>query len=116
MLVFLVGVSAQPALAKQFTLLGKPLNLFAYASQSASISLKGDDYFVEEGLQQALLTAFAEADYRPRHDLTLYVSGILTMDLIYDLKHDDRTWNEKLFSQSRSRMYIDDRDWQFLKE
>ncbi len=116
MLVFLVGVSVQPALAKQFTLLGKPLNLFGYASQSASISLKGDNYFVEEGLQQALLTVFAEADYRPRHDLTLYISGILTMDLIYDLKHDDRTWNEKLFSQSRSHMYIDDRDWQFLKE
>ena len=116
LLVFLVGVSVQPALAKQFTLMGKPLNLFGFASQSAAISLKGDDYFVEEGLQQALLTVFAEADYRPRHDVTLYISGLLTMDLIYDLKHDDRTWNEKLFSQSRSRMYIDDRDWQFLKE
>jgi hypothetical protein len=116
MLVLLVGVSIQPALAKQFTLLGKPLNLFGYASQSASISLVGDNYFVEQGLQQALFTAFAEADYRPRHDLTLYISGILTMDLIYDIKHDDRSWNEKLFSQSRSHMYIDDRDWQFLKE
>jgi hypothetical protein len=115
-LVFLVGVSVQPALAKQFTLLGKPLNLFGYASQSASVSLKGDHYHVEQGLQQALLTVFAEADYRPRHDVTLYISGILTMDLIYDLKHDDRSWNEKLFSQSRSRMYIDDRSWQFMKE
>jgi hypothetical protein len=36
------------------------------------------------------------------------------MDLIYDIKHDDRTWNEKLFSQSRGRMYKDDRDWQLL--
>lgn len=116
MLVFLVGVSIQPAAARQFTVGGKPLNVFGFASQSASISLKGDHYHVEEGLQQALLTVFAEADYRPRHDLTLYISGILTMDLIYELKHDDRTWNEKLFSQSRSRMYLDDESWQFLKE
>jgi hypothetical protein len=116
MLVFLVGVSIQPAAARQFTVLGKPLNVFGFASQSASISLKGDHYHVEEGLQQALLTAFAEADYRPRYDTTFYISGILTMDLIYDLKHDDRTWNEKLFSHSRSHMYIDDRYWQFLKE
>ncbi len=116
MLVFLMGVWLQPALAKQFSLWGRPLNVFGFASQSAQISLKGDNYFVEEGLQQALLTVLAEADYRPRSDLTLYISGILTMDLIYDLKHDDRTWNEKLFSQSRSRMYIDDRSWQFLKE
>jgi Protein of unknown function (DUF1302) len=116
MLVFVVTVSIQPAATKQFTLWGKPLNLFGFASQSAQISLKGDEYFVEEGLQQALLTAFAEADYRPRSDMTLYVSGILTMDLIYDIKNDDRTWNAKLFSQSRSRMYMDDRDWQFLKE
>ena len=116
MLVFLMGVLAQPALAKQFTLFGKPLNLFGFASQSAQFSLKGDNYFVEQGLQQALLTVFAEADYRPRSDLTFYISGILTMDLIYDLKHDDRSWNEKLFSQSRGRMYLDDHDWQFLKE
>ena len=116
MLVFLVGVSVQPAVARQFTLFDKPLNVFGFASQSASISLQGDEYHVEQGLQQALLTVFAEADYRPRHDLTLYISGMLTMDLIYDLKHDDRSWNEKLFSHSRSRMYIDDRSWQFLKE
>ncbi len=116
MLVFLAVIWIQPAAAKQFTLLGKPLNLFGFASQSAQFSLKGDNYFVEEGLQQALLTVFAEADYRPRHDVTFYISGILTMDLIYDIKHDDRTWNEKLFSQSRGHMYLDDRDWQVLKE
>ena len=115
-LVFLMSVSVQPVGAEQYTLLGKPLNVFGFASQSAQVSLKGDDYFVEEGLQQALLTVFAEADYRPHHETTLYVSGILTMDLIYDIKHDDRTWNEKLFSHSRSRMYRDDRFWQVLKE
>lgn len=102
--------------ARQFSLFGSPLNLFGFASQSAQVSLKGDHYDVEEGLNQALFTAFAEADYRPRNDTTFYVSGLLTMDLIYDIKHDDRTWNEKLFSKSRGRMYLDDRDWQFLKE
>jgi hypothetical protein len=107
---------ARQAEARQFSLFGSPLNLFGFASQSAQVSLKGDHYDVEEGLNQALLTAFAEADYRPRNDTTFYVSGLLTMDLIYDIKHDDRTWNEKLFSQSRGRMYLDDRDWQFLKE
>ncbi len=115
-LVFLAGISLRPAAAKQLTVWGKPLNVFGFASQSAQFSLKGDQYHVEEGLQQALLTVFAEADYRPRHDFTFYISGILTMDLIYDLKHDDRTWNEKLFSQSRGRMYLDDESWQFLKE
>jgi len=116
MLVFLVGGLVQPASARQFTLFDKPLNVFGFASQSASISLKGDHYHVEKGLQQALLTVFAEADYRPRHDTTLYVSGKLTMDLIYELKHDDRSWNDKGFSHSRSRMYLDDRSWQFLQE
>ncbi len=116
LLVGFVLAWAQPTRARQFTLLGNPLNVFAYVSQSAQISLKGDEYSVEEGLQQALLTVFAEADYRPKTDLTFYISGIMTMDLIYDIKHDDRTWNEKLFSNSRSRMYLDDRDWQFLKE
>ena len=116
LLVFLVGASTQPALAKQYTLWGKPLNVFGYASQSASISLKGDHYHVEKGLQQALLVMLAEADYSPRNDTTLYISGRLTMDLIYELKHDDRSWNDKLFNKSRSRMYIDDRSWQFLQE
>lgn len=115
-LVILVGVSVQPAVAKQFSLWGKPLNVFGFASQSASISLKGDHYHVEQGLQQALLTVFAEADYRPRHDTTLYISGLMTMDLIYELKHNDRSWNDKGFAKSRSRMYLDDRSWQFLKE
>ena len=45
MLVFLVWVSVQPALARQFTLFDKPLNVFGFASQSASISLQGDEYF-----------------------------------------------------------------------
>ena len=116
LLVLLLGVSVQPAHARQFTLWGKPLNAFGFASQSASISLKGDHYHVEKGLQQALLVVFAEADYSPRDDTTLYISGRLTMDLIYELKHDDRSWNDKGFAKSRSRMYIDDRSWQFLQE
>jgi len=115
-IVFPATSSIAPSSAKQFPLFGKPLNVFGFASQSVQISLKGNHYHVEQGVQQALLTVFGELDYRPRHNMTFYVSGLLTMDLVYDLKHDDRSWNEKFFSQSRSRMYIDDRDWQFLKE
>jgi hypothetical protein len=114
--VLIAVISVQASEAKQYTLFGNPLNVFGFGSQSAQFSVKGDHYHVEEGLQQALLTLFAEADYRPRSDLTFYISGLLTMDLVYEIKHDDRSWHAKRFNKSRDELYMDDRDWQTLKE
>lgn len=102
--------------AEQFLFLGAPLNLFGFASQTAQFSLKGDHYDPEEGLQQALFTLFAEADYSPSRHLTLYGSGILTLDLVYPIKHDDRSWEDKGFADSEDDLFIDNKDWQALKE
>ncbi len=117
MVVFLIGLLVPAsAPAEQFTVFGAPLNLFAYVSQTAQFSLKGDHYDTEEGLQQALFTLLAEADYSPTPSLIWYVSGILTMDLVYAIKHDDRSWNDKLFDDSKDELFIDDNHWQVLKE
>ncbi|MEW6443631.1 MAG: DUF1302 family protein [bacterium] len=116
-LAFLMVMSSAPrALAKQFTLWGEPLNLGAYAAQTLQVGLTGDHYDTERGLQQALTTLFAEADYRPRHDLTLYVSGLFAVDWIYEIKDEDETWTEKNFWKSRDSLFVDDKDWQLLKE
>ncbi len=39
-----------------------------------------------------------------------------TVDWMYDMKHDDRTWRNKKFNKSRNRLYHDDEYWQVLKE
>ena len=108
--------SAQPAMAKQFTVFGEPLVLGAYAAQTLQVGLTGDHYDTERGVQQALTSLFAEADYRPRHDLTLYLSGLFAVDWIYELKDEDFTWTQKDFWKSRDALFVDDKDWQLLKE
>jgi len=107
-------LSVQPVVAKRFTAFGKPLNLFGFASQSLQVSLKGDRYHVEQYTQQALMNLFLEGDYRPGHNLTFYASGLFTIDWVYDAK--TTSWEEKLFSESRDELYVDDEYWQLLKE
>ena len=51
------------------------------------------------------------ADNIPLNNPVSHISGMLSMHLIYDIKHDNQTWNKKPFSQSRGHMYQNDRDW-----
>jgi hypothetical protein len=53
------------------------------------------------------------ADYIPFNNPVSHISGMLSMHLIYDIKHDNQTWNKKPFSQSRGHMYQNYRDWPF---
>ena len=110
--IFLVH---SPAWAKRFTVWGKPLSVLGYVSQTAQFGWR-DTCDTEKGLQQALTTAFLEVDYRPKDQMMFYVSGRYTVDWVYDIKHDFRSWNEKLFSQSRDNLYKDDAWWQILNE
>ncbi len=115
--VLTMALSSFPVMAEQFTVLGKPLNLFGYATQGASFSLLDrDKYDTEKGLNSALMNLFVEGDYTPMKSLKFYASGMLTVDWIYQLKHKDSSWNEKLFNKSYKNLNVDDKYWQLLKE
>jgi hypothetical protein len=112
-----ITLAGPPAMAEQFTVLGKPLNLFGYATQGGSFSLLDKDkYDTEKGLNSALMNLFVEGDYTPISNLKFYASGMLTVDWIYQLKHNDSSWNDKLFSKSKNNLNVDDKYWQLLKE
>ena len=107
----------RPAIAEQFTVGGRPLNLYGYITQGASFSLKDDDHFDTEGdLQSALTNFFIEGDYSITNNLKLYLSGMVTVDWVYEMKHNDESWTEKEFHKSRDKLFIDDEYWQLLKE
>jgi hypothetical protein len=108
--------SGQIVVAKEFIVGGSPLELFGYISQSAQISMQDDQYDTEEDLQQALMNVFMEADYRPKSNLMFYLSGMLTVDWIYQIKDDDSSWENKLFDGSKAELNVDDEYWQLLKE
>ena len=106
----------EPAAAKEFQFGGKPLNLYGYLTQSLGYSLKGEHYDTEQDVQSAYWTALLEGDWQPQDTVKFYGQVLLTGDWIYDLKHDDRSWNNKEFNESRDRLSIDDKYWQILKE
>jgi len=105
-----------PAGAKNFQFCGKPMNLYGYATQSMGYSLKGENFDTEKDLQSAYWTLLFEGDWQPDNNLKFYGQFLLNGDWIYDLKHDDRSWNNKEFPGSRDRLSIDDKYWQILKE
>ncbi len=110
-------LSRQWVMAEQYTVLGKPLNLYGYATQSLQFSLKDDKYYDTEGdLQSALFNLLIEGDYSINSDLQVYLSGMLTTDWIYELKNGDKSWSDKRFNRSRSELFVDDEYWQLLKE
>jgi hypothetical protein len=108
-------LTGSPAVAEQFTVLGKPLNLFGYATQEASFGFK-NTYDTENGLNSALMNLFVEGDYRPINNLKFYASSMLTVDWAYQVKSNDDSWNDKLFSKSRDNLNVDGKYWQVLKE
>jgi hypothetical protein len=112
-----VSLAGSPSVAEQFSVLGRPLNLFGYATQGGAFSLSDKDkYDTEKGLHSALMNLFLEGDYSITNDLRFYGAGMLTVDWIYQLKHNDSSWNDKLFSKSKHNLNVDDKYWQLLKE
>ncbi len=119
-IIIILAVTARlpiNAAAETYSLAGRPLNILGYITQSAAFGLGGDsDFDTEKGLQSALLSAFIEVDYEPGPKLKIYAAGLYSIDWIYDLKHNDRSWEKKQFSKSRDNLYKDDHYWQVLKE
>jgi len=111
----IITLTFSSAVAEEFSVLGKPLKLFGYATQEFSYGFK-DTYDTEKGLNSALMNLFVEGDYQISKDLKFYGSGMLTVDWIYQLKHNDSSWNDKLFSKSKDKLNVDDEYWQLLKE
>ena len=110
-----IAMTFSSVTAEEFSVLGRPLQLFGYATQGISYGFK-DAYDTEKGLNSALMNLFVEGDYAITDNLKFYGSGMLTVDWIYQLKHNDNSWNDKLFSKSKDKLNVDDKYWQTLKE
>ena len=103
------------AIAEEFSVLGRPLKLFGYATQEMSFGFK-DSYDTEKGLNSALMNLFVEGDYKITNNLSFYGSGMLTVDWAYQLNGHRESWEDKLFSKSKDNLNVDDKYWQLLKE
>jgi hypothetical protein len=116
--VGLVGVlMASPCSAKEILVFDRPLNILGYMSQEAGFSLSDKDrYDTEKGLQTTLTNLFVEVDYKISDQLKFYGSSRITGDWIYQLKHNDSSWHDKQFNQSKGNLNIDDKYWQILRE
>ena len=118
-LVLMVGLMTaltfSSVTAEEFMVLGRSLKLFGFATQELSYGLK-NAYDTEQGLNSALMNLFVEGDYQITKDLKFYGSGMLTVDWIYQMKHNDSSWNDKLFSESKHNLNVDDKYWMLLKE
>lgn len=114
-MVLTIGLGSFPAVAEQFLVLGKPLNLFGYVTQGGSFGLK-NSYDTEYGLNSALMNLFVEGGYSPSATLKFYASGMLTVDWAYQLNSQRDSWDDKLFSKSKHNLNVDGKYWQVLKE
>lgn len=97
---------------------GTQLDLMGYMTQSAQYGVH-NDYNTENSWNTLLTNVLLEADYRFARTAHFFVSGKWTMDWIYDLKSDDRSWNDKQFNLSKNhgnQLYYDDSYWQILNE
>ena len=111
-----IALSVSSVMAEPFSLFGRPGNILGNFTQGGSFSLLDKDkYDVEKGFNSALMNLLLEGDYAITDDLKFYGSGMLTVDWIYQLKHNDSSWHDKLFSES-TNLNVDDKYWQLLKE
>jgi len=95
---------------------GKALGLQGFISQTLQFSTKGDHYDTEQDLNATLTNLFLEADYKLSPDWKLYGATMLSVDWIYQIKHDDHSWERKQFDRSKDDLNVDDEWWQLLKE
>ena len=94
----------------------KAVGVQGYVSQSLQYSTRGDQWDTEEHLNAALTNFFLEADYKVSADMKLYGATMVSVDWIYQIKHDDSSWEKKQFDSSKGDLNVDDEWWQLLKE
>ena len=62
MVGLMTALTFSSVIAEEFKVLGRPLQLFGYATQGVSYGFK-DTYDTEKGLNSALTNLFVEGDY-----------------------------------------------------
>lgn len=103
--------------AFEVTLAGKPLQILGYITQNASFAANSKSYpDFERDLNGALTNVLLETAYAPTENTKLFVSGMFSMDWAYDIKSHSNSWRDKGFADSRRYLYMDNKDWQLLKE
>jgi len=108
-------LTSSSAIAEEFSVLGRSLKLFGYATQEVSYGFS-NAYDTEKGVNSALMNLFVEGDYEITRNLKFYGSSMFTVDWIYQLKCNDSSWQDKLFSKSKGKLNVDDKYWQVMKE
>jgi len=111
----IIALTFSSAFAEEFSVLGRPLKLFGFATQEVAFGLE-NKYDSENGLHSALMNLFVEGEYQITKDLKFYGSGMLTVDWAYQLNANRDSWNDRLFPKSRDNLNVDDKYWQLLKE
>jgi hypothetical protein len=115
--IVLMDLPVSSAMANEYIVLARPLNLLGYVTQGGAFSLNDkNNYGTEKGLQSALMNLFVEGDYKISSELKFYGSSMLTVDWAYQLNADRESWHEKLFSKSKDHLNVDNKYWQVLKE
>ena len=104
------------AVARQYSLGGRPIDVYGYITQGAGLSLHNDYYDTEEDINSAITNIFGEMNYSVSDNFKVYLSGILTVDWIYEMKHSDKSWRDREFNKSRDKLFVEDEYWQLLKE
>lgn len=112
-----IALTFSSVMAEQFNVFGRPLTLMGYATQGVAFGLSDEDkYDTEKGFQSALMNLLLEGEYKITDQLRFYGSGMLTVDWAYQLKHNDSSWHDKLFAESKHHLNVDDKYWQLMKE
>ena len=110
-------LTANPCFSRTTFMIGeKAMGVQGYISQSLQFSTKKDVWDTEQGLNAALTNLFLEADYKLSSDFKIYGATMLSVDWIYQIKHDDSSWERKQFDRSKDELNVDDEWWQILKE
>lgn len=114
---FVALLAIGQGIAAEYDVGGKPFTFMGYITQGASFNITDKNrYDTPRGLESALTNLFIETAYKPRDDVKLYASGMFTADWAYDINSHSNDWVSKGFGGSRSNLYMDNKDWQLLKE
>ena len=106
LMMFSMVLTITPALSTEFDLGGgKSVNVLGSLSNQLQFSTLGEHYDTEQDLQQFLTSLQLMADFRLSPTLSAYISGIATVDWIYDLKHNNvKTYNGIIHGKTNGSM------------
>lgn len=108
LVVFAVSVvMALPIWAMNVDIAGKPLKISGYINQGVGYGIAEDTYDSMQGFQSFKYDMLVETEYIPHPDFQLFVSGMLSGDLAYDILRNDSDWKNKGFSDSRGALSHD---------